>query len=104
MAQLPSVSILYYCNQWEGQGRRRLRSAELMLSRAFPVRAMEALLVIEDAAKGLIEVAQDVKANGSKAAYHGRWIEGMLMHLNDAEKALSWVADDPDPPFSSSGR
>lgn len=94
LIQLPAHSISYYCDHWEGQGLRRKRAAELMLVRPFPTKAMEALLVVEDAAKGIVEIAQDVRVNGFKADYRGKWVADMLAHLTEAKKVLNWIRSD----------
>ncbi len=94
IANLPAHSIEYYCDHWEGVGARRTRAAELMLTRPFPTMAMEALLVVADAAQGTVEIAKEVRKNGAKASPRGRWVADMLVHLNDAKKTLNWIRED----------
>lgn len=94
LIQLPTLAISRYCDNWEGCGVRRVRAAGLMLTRTFPTKALEALLVVEDAGLGIIEIAKDVRANSFKADYWGQWVRDMLANLRDAEKVLNWVRED----------
>lgn len=101
LATLPNSTVNYYSDQWEGAGRRRLRAASLMLSRPFPTRAMEALLVIEDAAQGLIEIAREARGVRAQEFDRARWVSDMLSHLADVARVLELIGRNPEPPFLS---